>query len=123
MSEENTMPANPEPDADREPRPDRELARRVAVLAAVCTLLVGVAGCGGTASQDVNQAISNAARVAREMTELSHRIMRAWCPQAVAGGGRELTTAQARACLDRAKSAYLRELRNGGYDPRTATGQ
>ncbi len=93
--------------------------RRAAVSAAVCAVLAAVSGCGAT-SKDVDRVISNAGRVAREMTDLSHRLMRAWCPQAVTTGGRDLTTAQARACLDRAKNAYLRELRAGGYDPRTA---
>ncbi len=89
---------------------------RATVLAAVCAVLAAVSGCGG----DVDRVISNARRVAREMTALSHR--RAWCPEAVTTGGRDLTTAQARACLDRAKNAYLRELRAGGYVPRTAVG-
>ena len=61
--------------------------------------------------------MGGAARASGATTQLSQQLMRSWCPQAVAGGGRRLTEAQARDCLRRAWDAWLRELRQNGYDP------
>jgi hypothetical protein len=85
-------------------------ARRCACLAALVALAVG--GCGGT-----SDALGGAAGASAATTQLSRQLMRSWCPQAVAGGGRRLTEAQARDCLHRAWDAWLRELRRNGYDP------
>jgi hypothetical protein len=74
-------------------RPARE--RRCWWLAALVALAVG--GCGGT-----SDALNGAARASGATTQLSRQLMRSWCPQAVAAGGRRLTEAQARdACIGR----------------------
>ena len=88
---------------------------RERTLAVMCAVLAVVPECGGTGGAD--RAVSNAGKAAREMTDVSQQLMRAWCPQALAGGGRDLTGGQARACLQRAKNAYLHDLRAGGYNP------
>jgi len=96
-------------------QPDRPApARRRVWLAALVALAVG--GCGGT-SDALSRAVSGAARASGAATQLSQNVMRAWCPQAVADGGRRLTEAQARDCLHRAWDAWLHELRQTGYDP------
>jgi hypothetical protein len=83
---------------------------------AAALIALTVAGCGGT-SAAVSQTISGAARASGAATRLSQQLMRSWCPQAVADGGRRLTEAQARRCLQQALDAWLRELRRNGYDP------
>jgi hypothetical protein len=88
-------------------------ARRCAWLAALVALAVG--GCGGT-SDALSRAVRRAARASGAATQLSRQLMRSWCPQAVADGGRRLTEAQARGCLHRAWDAWLREPRRNGYD-------
>jgi hypothetical protein len=96
-------------EADR-PAPER----RRALVAALVALAVG--GCGGT-SGALSRVVSGAARASGATTQLSRQLMRLWCPQAVAGGGRRLTEVQARDCLQRVWDAWLRELRQSGYDP------
>ena len=88
--------------------------------AVACVLIVlALAGCGSP-SAEVSHALSAAAHASRAVTRLSHRLMRSWCPEAVAQSGRELTPAQAHGCLQRAWSDWLRELRRNGYDPAQA---
>jgi hypothetical protein len=85
-----------------------------ALVAALIALAVG--GCGGT-TDALRQAVSGAARASGATTHLSEQLMRSWCPQAIADGGRRLTQAQARRCLQHAWDAWLGELRRDGYDP------
>ena len=88
--------------------------------AVACVLVVlALAGCGSP-SAEVGHAVSAAAHASQAVTRLSHRLIRSWCPQAVAHGGRDLTPEQARGCLQRAWSDWLRELRHNGYDPTQA---
>ena len=85
--------------------------------AVACALVVlALAGCGSP-SAEVSHAVSAAAHASETITRLSHRLLRSWCPQAVANSGRDLTPRQARGCLQRAWSDWLRELRDDGYDP------
>ena len=85
--------------------------------ASVATLIaLAVGGCGGT-SDVLSQAVSGAARASGAATRLSEQLMRSWCPQAATGGGRRLTQAQARRCLQQAWDAWRGELRRDGYDP------
>lgn len=91
------------------------LANPLALRRAAATALT-MAGCGGT-SDALSHAISGAARVSKATTGISQQLMRSWCPQAVADGGRRLTEAQARRCLQKAWDGWLRELRRNGYDP------
>ena len=84
--------------------------------AVACVLVVlALAGCG-SASAEVSHVVSAAAHASEAITRLSHRLLRPWCPQAVANSGRDLTPGQARGCLQRAWSDWLRELRDSGYD-------
>jgi hypothetical protein len=94
------------------------LANPLALKRALAAALIAVtlAGCGGT-SDALSHAVSAAARASNAATRLSPQLMRSWCPQAVAGGGRRLTDAQARGCLQRAWDGWLRELRRNRYDP------
>ena len=92
----------------------REHRRRRPWAAALIALTL--AGCGGT-SAAVSHALNGAASASRAATRFSQQLMRSWCPQAVAGGGRRLTEAQARRCLRQAWDAWLHELRRNGYDP------
>jgi hypothetical protein len=94
--------------------PANPLALKRVSAAALIALAVG--GCGGT-SDALSHAASGAARASGATTRLSQQLMRSWCPQAVASGGRRLTEAQARGCLQRAWDAWLRDLRRNGYDP------
>jgi len=91
----------------------REHRRRRPWAAALIALTM--AGCG--TSDALSHAVSGAARASGAATRLSQQLMRSWCPQAVAGGGRHLTEAQARGCLRQAWDAWLHELRRNGYDP------
>jgi hypothetical protein len=61
--------------------------------------------------------VEDSARAAGAATRLPQRLMRQWCPQAVGHGGLDLGQPQARKCLQRARDAWLRELRHSGYDP------
>jgi hypothetical protein len=79
-------------------------------------IVLTLAGCGGT-SDALSHAVDGAARASKASTRLSEQLMRPWCPQAVAGGGRRLTEAQARGCLQQAWDGWLRELRRTSYDP------
>jgi hypothetical protein len=94
------------------------LANSLALKRASAAALIALtlAGCGGT-SDALSHAVSGAARASKAATRLSQQLTRSWCPQAVAGGGRRLTEAQARGCLQRAWDGWLRELRRNGYDP------
>lgn len=83
---------------------------------AAALIALTLAGCGGT-SDALSHAVSGAAGASKAATRLSQQLMRSWCPQAVADGGRRLTNAQARGCLRHAWDAWLRELRRDGYDP------
>jgi len=74
-------------------------------------------GCGNSAAGDANEAVGDAAKAAHAVTHLSRRAMRSWCPAAVSSGGRNLTQAQARACLHRAWTGWLDELKRYGYNP------
>jgi hypothetical protein len=91
----------------------RALRTRVAVLVATT-----LAGCGGVPSDSHRRrVVDDPVRAAGATTRLSQRLLRQWCPQAVRHGGRDLTQPQARKCLRRARDAWLRDLRRGGYDP------
>ena len=92
----------------------RRVSRRSRPVAAL-VVAVAVAGCGGSTA---NEAVSDAAHLARAVTQLSNNDMRSWCPRSVADGGRALSQAQARECLRRAWNGWLSELRRDGYDPR-----
>jgi hypothetical protein len=92
----------------------RERRRRHPLATALIALTV--AGCSGT-SDALSHAVGGAASASGAATRLSQQLMRSWCPQAVAGGGRRLTEAQARGCLRQGWDAWLRELRRRGYDP------
>ena len=52
-----------------------------------------------------------------EIGSQSQQLMRSWCPQAIAGGARRPTEAQARGCLRQVWDAWLRELRRNDHDP------
>ena len=62
---------------------------------AVALIALTLAGCGGP-SAAVRHALDGAASASGAATRFSQQLMRSWCPQAVAGGGRRLTEAQAR---------------------------
>ena len=100
--------SRPADSSTREPRRRRPLAAALIALT--------LAGCGGT-SDALSHAVSGAASASGAATCFSHQLMRSWCPQAVAAGGRRLTEAQARGCLRQAWDAWLHELRRNGYDP------
>ena len=85
------------------------------MLLAVLAVLA-LAGCGSPWA-DATRAVGGAAHAAQDATQLSENVMRGWCPQAVANSGRDLSRAQARACLQRAWGDWLRELRRNGWDP------
>jgi hypothetical protein len=84
--------------------PANRLAFKRASAAALVALIL--AGCGG--SDPLSHAVSGAAGASKAATGLSQQLMQSWCPQAVAGGGRRLTQAQARGCLERAWDGWLR---------------
>jgi hypothetical protein len=92
--------------------PSTRKHRRRRPWAAALTL----AGCSGT-SAAASHALNGAASASRAATRFSHQLMRSSCPQAVAAGGRRLTEAQARRCLQQAWDTWLDELRGNGYDP------
>ena len=94
----------------------RALDRRARGAVAGVLIVLALAGCGSP-SAEISHALSAPAHASRAVTRLSHRLMRSWCPEAVAQSGRELTPAQAHGCLQRAWSDWLRELRRNGYDP------
>ena len=89
--------------------------RRCGWVGVLAALALG--GCGAPSLGDVHEAVGGAAHAAQAVTQLSQQLMRSWCPQAVAEGGRKLTEGQARGCLQRAWQDWLRELRRNGYDP------
>ena len=90
--------------------------RRIGATVSAVLVVGALVGCGSTANE-VNQAVGAAAQAAHAVTQLSQKAMRSWCPAAVADGGRNLTQAQARACLHRAWTGWLDELKRYGYNP------
>jgi hypothetical protein len=93
----------------------RALRTAPALLATAVAL--AAAGCAGSYSADINQAVSAATHAAHAVTQLSENAVRSWCPQAVAAGGGELTQAEARGCLQRAWEGWMNELKRNGYNP------
>jgi len=61
--------------------------------------------------------LSDNTHAAAAATQISRHLIRSWCPPALAHGGRELTSAQARGCLRRASNGWLAELRAHRDDP------
>jgi hypothetical protein len=96
------------------PPPAHPLPLMRAAAAALTALTL--AGCGG-APDALSHAVNGAAQASRAATRLSEQLMRSSCPQALAGGGRHLTEAQAHGCLQQAWDGWLHELRRNGYDP------
>jgi len=92
--------------------------RRTLTAAFAAATLV-TAGCGGDYElpTDPGAAVRDVARVARDISQVERAFLAKWCPDAFTNGGRDLTTPGARACLRKAKEAYLAELRKVGYDP------
>ena len=114
-------PPEPSPGATGDARPLmlgnlRALGCRARGAGACALVVLALAGCGSP-SVGVSHAVSAAAHASEAVTRLSDRLLRSWCPQAVANSGRNLTPGQARGCLQRAWSDWLRELRYDGYDP------
>lgn len=96
---------------------DAREPRRVSRMIGAALVIAVLAGCG-VSGNDANQAVGAAAKAAQGATRLSEHAMRSWCPAAVDAGGRQLTQAQARACLQRAWNGWLNELKRNGFNPR-----
>lgn len=92
---------------------------RLSPLAAACAALT-IAGCGGVPTTPAH-ALRDSAKLSHDAIDFSHSTMRRWCPAAVQNDGRDLTQAQARACLRRAAVEYRAVLKKDGYDPTTVT--
>lgn len=92
---------------------------RRTLTATLAAVTLTAAGCGPDYElpTDPGAAVRDAARVVRNISAAEHAFLAQWCPDAFTNGGRDLTTPEARACLHKAKNAYLTELRKVGYDP------
>ena len=100
-----------------EPTPQAGRRRRLALTLAV--LAVMAAGCGGSSPpREVGRVVDESARSAATATQLSRELIHRWCPRALHHRTHGLTQRQARRCLQRARTTWLRELRRNGYDPK-----